>query len=490
MKLALLVLSLLAQVNCRGYGGRPGIAFVVQSPLNGSRRQRRSHLLRVESRRNGPSEKEETEPVSGIVGINTNGQDFPAWLKTLIRWNASEVSRSSAIASTQPFGGSPFDSFPLTIGGTGMNRGLFDDEMSPMVASLSGMVDVEALVAAFNETDEGIDFLLPNTNDKKSNITTSEAPSMKLFPFLDKALRWDDFAKNIQELTALIQDDSNGMNVTFEELVNMVPDNDELDDIDQVGEITSQSNSAVTADKILQAATQQLEFLITASSSAFSPSAFQSLIVRASNALAIQEASGNLTAAAYGIFEQAGRAPRATAEYTATLVKFANGVITGGYSNLFKKYPSLRSIPVQEQRQKAIKAAEFATLSGAIYEDTISKTHSVKHSIIAQGKTADISWMVTDSVQYERDFRPDSYDESPTLVRTFTLRGYDASDDEVDREGLLNMICTASPVSLFKNENTLVQVHEGMLSLARELSRDFERYIDLTSPSHKFVFTG
>ena len=274
----------------------------------------------------------------------------------------------------------------------------------------------------------------------------------------------------------------------------MVPDNDrfndELDDIDQVGEITLQSNNAVTADKILQVATQQLEFLITASSSAFSPSAFQSLIVRASNALAIQEASGNLTAAAYGIFEQAGRAPRATAEYTATLVKFANGVITGGYSNLFKKYPSLRSIPVQEQRQKAIKAAEFATLSGAIYEDTISKTHSVKHSIIAQGKTADISWMVTDSVQYERDFRPDSYDESPTLVRTFTLRGYDASDDEVDREGLLNMICTASPVSLFKNENTLVQVHEGMLSLARELSRDFERYIDLTSPSHKFVFTG
>jgi len=36
----------------------------------------------------------------------------------------------------------------------------------------------------------------------------------------------------------------------------------------------------------------------------------------------------------------------------------------------------------------------------------------------------------------------------------------------------------------------LVQVHEGMLSIARELLQELEKYIDLTSPSHKFVFTG
>ncbi|KAL3826762.1 hypothetical protein ACHAXA_009371 [Cyclostephanos tholiformis] len=494
MRIALL-LSLLPLVDCHGYGGRPGIAFVVQSTSNGIRRQRRSHLLEGGSRRNGPNEKKEIEPVSSIGGVITNGQDFPAWLKALIRWNASEVSRSSSDASTQPNLGSPLDSLPLTIGGHGMNRGIFDDEMSPLVASLSGMVDVATLVAAFNETNDEIDLITPNTNDPKRTIKTSEpnggvngsgvgeASSMKLFPFLDKALRWDVFTKNIQELAALVQDDSSGMNVTFEELVNMVPDNDlfydELDDIDQVGESKLQSNDAVTADKILQVA-----------SSVFSPSAFQSMIVRASNALAIQEASGNLTAAAYSIFEQAGRAPKATAEYTAELVRFANGVITGGYSNLFRNYPSLRKIPVQEQRHKIIKAAEFATLSGAIYEDTISKTHSVEHSIIARGKTADISWMVTDSIQYERDFWPQSNDKNPTLVRTFTLRGYDASDVEVDREGLLNMICTASPVSILKNEDTLVRVHEGMLTLAQELSRELERYFDMTSPSHKFVFTG
>jgi membrane-bound ClpP family serine protease len=97
--------------------------------------------------------------------------------------------------------------------------------------------------------------------------------------------------------------------------------------------------------------------------------------------------------------------------------------------------------------------------------------------------------MVTDSIQYERDFGKSS-EKNPTLVRTFILRGYDASDEEVDREGLLNVICTASPVSILKNEDTLVQVHEGMLSIAQELFRELESYIDMTSPSHKIVFTG
>lgn len=459
----------------------------------------------IRSRRNARSDKDGVDAGPSNVGVKTNGQDFPSWLKALTRWNASDVSRSSSDPSDLPFGGSPFDSFPFVIGSNRMNSFFLEDEMTPLVASLSGMVNVEALVAASNETDEEIDLLIPKMNDLKRTIDTSEAnkgvngkgveqtSSMKLFPFLDNALRWDEFAKNIQELTALIPDDSNGMNVTFEELVNRVPTNDlfyqELDENDQMVESLLQSNNALTAEKILQDVTQQLESLISATSSAFSPSAFRTLILRASNALAIQEASGNLTAAAYGIFEQAGRAPRATAEYTAELVKFANGVIVGGYSTLFINYPSLRRIPVQEHRQKVTKAAEFAFLSGAIYEDTILKTHSVEHSIIKQGKTADILWMVTDSIQYERDFR-ESSEKNPTLVRTFILRGYDASDEEVDREGLLNMICRASPVPVFENGDTLVQVHEGMLSMAQELLRELDRYIDLTSPSHKFVLTG
>lgn len=274
------------------------------------------------------------------------------------------------------------------------------------------------------------------------------------------------------------------MNVTFEELVNMVPSNEDSDENDD--QVVVESNT----ERILQDATQQLESLISATSSVFTPSAFQSLILRASSALAIQEASGNLTAAAYAIFEQAGRAPKATAEYTAELVKFANGVIVGGYTPLFKNYPSVRSIPVLEQRQKLIKAAEFATLSGAIYESTVPKIHSLNHSIVAQGKTANIGWMVTDSIQYEQDFQSESSKSSPTLVRTFVLRGYDATDETVDREKLLNVICTASPIPILEKENTLIQAHEGMLSIARELMRELEKYIAMTSPAHKFVFAG
>lgn len=109
----------------------------------------------------------------------------------------------------------------------------------------------------------------------------------------------------------------------------------------------------------------------------------------------------------------------------------------------------------------------------------------MKWSIVAQGKTADIGWLVTDSIQdLKQNFGDDN--ASPKLVRTIVLRGYDASDEDVDREGLLNTICTATPVTLFQN----VQVHEGMLYIANLLMREIEQYIDLTSPSHKIVFSG
>jgi hypothetical protein len=146
---------------------------------------------------------------------------------------------------------------------------------------------------------------------------------------------------------------------------------------------------------------------------------------------------------------------------------------------------------VQEEGRNILKAAEFASLSGAIYEDAVPKTHAVGHSIIAEGRTSDIRWMVTDSVQYENDFRSDSEKGGkPILVRTFILRGYDASDAEVDREGLLSQICTANPVLVHKNETTLVKVHVGMLEMAKALFEELEQYVDTTAPSHKLAFTG
>ena len=493
----LIIVTLLASFgNARCGGLYPGSAFVHPTLRNNfpvvGYRYRSRRVIEI----NLSSEDDNTDTEQGSRG----GQDVPAWLKALLKWDTSDQSPSPSatidIEQEQVVGGgSPLDILKFAVGGNRrsatINHG-WEDEMSPVVASLSGMINVEALMAAANETDEGMDLLLPNMNDLKTAIDISDAnngtvaeeeasSTTTLFPFLDNALRWEDFAKNFQQLSDLILDDNKGMNVTFEELVNMVP-NDELVINDEA--IGSASSS------ILKDATKRLEFLINATSSVFTPSAFQSLILRASNALAIQEASGNLTSAAYAIFEQAGKAPIATAEYTAELVKFANAVLVGGYAPLFSNYPSATSIPMEEQRQKVIKGAEFATLAGAIFEDTIPKTHTVEHSILAQGKTADIGWMVTDSIQYEEDFLPDSSGSGPTLVRTFVIRGYDASDEEVDREGLLNNVCTASPVVLQESDMSLIKVHKGMLAMAEELLQTLQSFIDLTSPSHKFVFTG
>ena len=384
--------------------------------------------------------------------------------------------------------------------------------MSPVVASLSGMVNVEALMAAANETDDDVMTLMPDLQllstqvgvgdgdggedrnngiskttspNKQTNNNQNKAASSNIFPFLENALRWDELIqipllqRNVQQLEILSDDVD--LNVTFEDLVNLVP---------QEGSVTvNNDTSTEVTEQRLQDATQRLDLIINSVSSAFSPSTIQNLILRASKSLALQEASGNLTAAAYNIFEAAGNAPRATAQYTADLLQYANGVLAEGYQPLFQNYASFKPIPAIDRRKKIVKAAEFAALSGAIYEDTTTKVHGMEHSVVAQGNTAEIGWLVTDSIQNVKDFNRDEA-ASPTLVRTIVLRGYDASDDGVDREGLLNTICTATPVSLFRDERSLVQVHEGMLYIAELLMREIEQYIDSTSPSHKIVFTG
>ena len=487
---------------------------------------------------------------------NSKEGDLPAWVKTLIRWESSDsVAQTNAVNSDSWKKKISLDSFPFSIGVNNGKGKIWDEEMSPLVASLSGMVNVEALMAAASRTEEDMNLLLPNlklltegnsvdnftgileeeTNDAftlgnnaidlsyVTDVQVSEAKFNSLFPFLEGSLSWEKFApslkKNIEELTDALSDEEQiGINVTFDDVVEMIPENktlsDKLTGKDAVNS-SSSFNTIMATEKILRDATQRLEFLISSTSSAFSPSAIQDLIIRASNALAIQEASGNLTAAAYSVFEAAGKAPRATAKYTAELVQFANGVLAGGYVRdeskidgdtkgglnlgyaqakpLFYNYRSARLVPLKERRQAIFKAADFATLSGAIYENTIPITHDLGHSIVAQGKTAGIAWMITDSIQYEQDFSSDSSTITtprPVLVRTFVIRGYDASDEEVDREGLLNVICTAAPVPIRTNEKSSVQVHEGMLSMAEDLMKELEKFIDMTSPSHKFVFAG
>jgi len=115
-------------------------------------------------------------------------------------------------------------------------------------------------------------------------------------------------------------------------------------------------------------------------------------------------------------------------------------------------YNTARSIPQAEYHQSVEKGAIMAELDGAMYSDPKLITDKLGYAIVANGTTADVVWMVTDSIGYEEDYLISSSDQVteriPTLIRTVTVRGYDAPDETVDREILLNRLCTANPVLL------------------------------------------
>ncbi|KAL7545677.1 hypothetical protein ACHAWF_009026 [Thalassiosira exigua] len=500
------LLALAGGRNGRECGGAGSVAAFVHPPRRRPNPdgRRRGGVVAGYSNRDEGAAARESKSDDDVGGEDRAG--LPRWVKSLTRWDPPRDSSVSAPVDAEADAEkdrTSFDSFSFFgAGGESRRFSAWEAEMSPDVASMSGMVNLEALLAAADETDDalspGMDYLKKTTDaDEWSGMwkKDAKAPSQNKFP----ELRWDELVpllqKNVQVLTDLIPDGELRLNVTVEDLVNMVPDEAllpgaALEEMERDSR-PSASASPEGTEKVLQDAAQRLESLINGTSLAFSRPALRSLLLRASDALAVREAAGkDLTAAAYEMFERAGKAPLGAAAHTAALVQFANEVLVEGYAPLFAAHPSVRSVPAEERREKVAKAAEFAALAGAIYEDAVPSTRGVGHAVVARGKTANIGWMVTDSLQYEREFRSGSRKEEPVLVRTFVLRGYDASDEEVDREGLLNVICTATPVPIRNDGKKLVQVHEGMLSMARDLMRELEVYMDTTAPSHKFALTG
>ena len=73
-------------------------------------------------------------------------------------------------------------------------------------------------------------------------------------------------------------------------------------------------------------------------------------------------------------------------------------------------------------------------------------------------------------------------------MRTITIRGFDASDEDVDREGLINRICAAKPDKVDVASGVLL--HSGLRKIARAIYKDVKQYIDWTSPSDKIVLNG
>jgi hypothetical protein len=316
---------------------------------------------------------------------------------------------------------------------------------------------------------------------------------------------------------------------------------------------------AQTAEAILKDTTARIEDLVSDASAAstfLSPNNVQELIGRASRVFGGGTAAGasnatteavvpstpsqlevvtnEIVRAAQRVARERGldvqfaadRAREAT-NYAAAMATVANVVLGSGYAYgsrsgasgiegyplyevlpqvqqattqpLFGAYETAKRIEPYQYENVVVKGAEMGMLAGAIYEDSLKRCHKLRHSLVANGTTANVAWMVTDSIDYESRYRDGNigfdasslmHGEDPMFVRHITIRGFDASDDTVDREALLNDICTASPVPLNDETADKVLFHTGLLSIAKELYADINKYIEWTSPRHKIVLNG
>ena len=140
-------------------------------------------------------------------------------------------------------------------------------------------------------------------------------------------------------------------------------------------------------------------------------------------------------------------------------------------------------------------AAEMAAMSGLIYEQTVPRARQLGHSIAAMGCSKNVKWMVTDSLashsalELYKDRIDNDPSETPLLIRTITIRGFDAGDEEVDREKLVTQVCTANPEPLGKQFRH-VKVHAGLWEIAKAIYEDVKQYIDWTTDQHKIILSG
>lgn len=279
-----------------------------------------------------------------------------------------------------------------------------------------------------------------------------------------------------------------------------------------------------SAEVLVKQALGRMEALVVDASSAVSPATVLALIRKSSetatnvttNTAFLEAAKQMARDRGLSVSEAADRAWETTA-YAASLLRTADGVFRKGYvegdpvAAKLEKQSFLNDVPVVAGSRalfdafgsvsevnivsnEIVKAAEMGALAGAIYEDTVPRTRALSQTIVAQGTTDDVAWMVTDAIANQTSFAPtttarsmlDAVDDEPFLVRTITIRGFDASDESVDRELLLNRVCSAAPVPIQSG----VLVHSGMLEIARSIYKDIKPYLDWTASTHKIVLNG
>eukprot|EP00592_Proboscia_alata_P003476 CAMPEP_0194371006 /NCGR_PEP_ID=MMETSP0174-20130528/19345_1 /TAXON_ID=216777 /ORGANISM="Proboscia alata, Strain PI-D3" /LENGTH=760 /DNA_ID=CAMNT_0039148785 /DNA_START=285 /DNA_END=2567 /DNA_ORIENTATION=- len=277
-------------------------------------------------------------------------------------------------------------------------------------------------------------------------------------------------------------------------------------------------------DNVLRDVTKQIENVIQQTSTLLPPSTFQQLIMKAGEGLGLDGKSGFQTATtaleqmlntAESVAREKGLDVTSAAKQareTIDLVQFSYDVLNFGYipevldtdaieteiefaidgkiapaqRHLFKDFNVQRVLA--DDKVSLLQGALMGQLAGALYSPStlLSELHSLGQSMVANGTISDVAFTVTDGLVVYND-KGDNNKSVTTISRTITLRGYDASDESVDREGLLNTICTATPVDLSIGG---LRAHSGLLGLAREIYPIIIKYIDEMAPSHKLILNG
>jgi hypothetical protein len=286
--------------------------------------------------------------------------------------------------------------------------------------------------------------------------------------------------------------------------------------------VPSPSTSSASTKEIEQVkssffrdATNRIEYLVGEASTA--SASVQDLIIRASRASPndIVRAAEALARDRGLSVQQATERARETTRYAAMMVAVANNLYGAGYvvgskvtseSSPLDAVPEARPLLADFASARAVtsaqygpivgKGAEMGSLSGAIYGDAVEKCHELGHSLVANGTTEDVVWLVTDSIGYEEDYVEIGFhspkptgNKRPIFIRTITFRGFDASDETVDRERLLGTICSAAG-EVMDADYPDILFHSGHLATARKLYKELIKYVDWASPNHKLVLNG
>jgi hypothetical protein len=400
--------------------------------------------------------------------------DFPVWVRGLRQWPLYPIKQRTFLNE-------------VTEQEEDLAREVLENisMTSNTQIPLTNLINVEALIIAGGnkvlDDERDISIFELNQFMSRTNINNVTAKGTPL-----------SFLSNLQEL-------GDWNNIVYN-LRNSISN--------MTAEASPGSLSSAT-ESIFREATARLENVVTDITMAISPQAVQSLILQAGKSLRLNDGAANsLVAFAEKVAREQGvdvreAAERAkeTSKLTTNFVTMANDLLVAGYSredtdgivltkggrSLFDDFSTAKLVSDSDRPHVVVKAAEMGLLSGAIYEDTLLITQQLGHSIVANGTIANVAWMITDSIGYDQNFTKDiGASKVPCLVRTIVIRGFDASDDNVDREELLLDICTAHPESFGKG----VLLHTGLLKIARQIYREVAVYIDSCAPLHKVVISG